>query len=204
MGMISLLVGTRNPGKQREYQDLLADLPVQWVGPDDLKLGDYEPDENAATFEENARIKALGYAQVANMPALADDSGLAVDVLDGAPGVYSARYAGPGATDVDRYQKLLHELADIPAAQRSARFVCVVALALPDGQVYTARGTLEGQIGFEPRGTHGFGYDPVFVLPDGRHLAELPPAEKHPISHRGRALAAFKPQLLAVLSSLNA
>jgi len=198
--MYDLLVGTQNPGKRREYQDLLTGLPVRWISPQEVGLEIFEPEETGTTFEENARLKALAYAQAARMATLADDSGLEVDALDGAPGIYSARYGGPGATDADRYQKLLKALETVPEAQRTARFVCVVALALPDGQMYMARGTVEGRIGHEPRGTFGFGYDPVFVLPDGRHLAELPPDEKHAISHRGAALAAFKPTLLRVLS----
>lgn len=197
--MYDLLVGTQNPGKRREYQYLLAGLPVRWLSPQEVGLEAFEPDETGATFEENARLKALAYAQAAHMATLADDSGLEVDALDGAPGIYSARYGGPGATDADRYRKLLKALEPVPEAQRTARFVCVVALALPDGQLYTARGTVEGHIGYEPKGTFGFGYDPVFVLPDGRHLAELPSDEKHAISHRGAALTAFKPTLLRVL-----
>ena len=197
--MLNLLVGTQNAGKRREYQDLLAELPLQWVSPQEAGLDTFEPEETGTTFEENARLKALAYARAADMPALADDSGLEVDALDGAPGIYSARYGGPGATDADRYVKLLKALEAVPEAQRGARFVCVVALAWPDGRLYTARGTLEGRIGHAPQGTFGFGYDPIFVLPDGRHLAELPAGEKHTISHRGAALAAFKPTLLRVL-----
>jgi XTP/dITP diphosphohydrolase len=200
--MITLLVGTQNPGKKREYQDLLTDLPVRWVGPAEVGLADFVADEGGQTFEDNARRKALDYVRVAHLPILADDSGLEVDALDGAPGVYSARYAGPGASDEDRYRRLLAALQSVPDPKRTARFVCVVALALPDGRVFTARGTVEGRIGYGPRGSEGFGYDPVFVLPDGRHLAELPAVEKHAISHRGRALAAFKPTLLEVLASL--
>ncbi len=201
--MVNLLVGTQNPGKQREYRDLLADLPVHWLSPADVGLADFTPEESGAMFEENARCKALAYARVANLPTLADDSGLEVDALGGAPGVLSARYAGPDATDEARYHKLLTDLAGVPDSRRTARFVCVVALALPTGEVYTARGVLEGSIGRQPRGTEGFGYDPVFVLPDGRHLAELPAAEKHIISHRGRALQAFKPRLLDLLAALG-
>jgi len=201
--VISLLVGTQNPGKQREYRELLAGAPVVWVGPEEVGLAALEVEENGATFEENARHKALAYARASGLPALADDSGLEVDALDGEPGVYSARYAGPGATDEDRYRKLLEVMASVPDDRRTARFVCVVALALPGGEVYVARGTVEGRIGHGPRGSGGFGYDPVFVLPDGRHMAELPAEEKNAISHRGRALHALKPTLLAVLERLE-
>jgi XTP/dITP diphosphohydrolase len=133
---------------------------------------------------------------------LADDSGLEVDALDGAPGVRSARYAGPGASDADRYRKLLADLADVPATQRSARFRCVVALAWSDGQIHTADGSCEGEIGYEPRGLHGFGYDPVFIVEgyDGRTMAELSPKIKNQISHRGRALAAIHPTLEHLIS----
>ncbi len=201
--VITVLVATLNPGKQREYRDLLADLPAVWVGPADIGLAHLEVAEDGLTFEANARLKALAFARASGLPTLADDSGLQVDALNGQPGVYSARYAGPAATDEDRYRKLLDAMATVPDDQRSARFVCVVALALPDGEVHVAHGTLEGSIGRCPRGSEGFGYDPVFVLADGRHLAELPAAEKNAISHRARALEALRPTLLAVLERLG-
>ncbi len=201
--VIRLLIGTQNPGKQREYQDLLAEVPVVWVGPAEVGLADLEVDETGATFEENARHKALVYARASGLLTLADDSGLEVDALGGQPGVQSARYAGSGASDADRYRKLLEVMTTVPDKERTARFVCVVALATPGGEVYIARGTVEGWIGRSPRGRQGFGYDPVFVLPDGRHLAELLPAEKNAISHRARALEALKPTLLAVLEHLR-
>ena len=196
--MTKLLVGTNNPGKVREYEELLIDLPasldVTYPAREGLAL---EVVESGDTFEENARIKARAYAQASGLVSLADDSGLEVDALSGAPGVHSARYAGPAATDIDRYRKLLDALADIPLGQRSARFRCVVAIALPDGAVYTADGSCEGEIGFAPQGEHGFGYDPVFVVKgySGRTMAELPPDVKNEISHRARALAAIQPVL---------
>jgi XTP/dITP diphosphohydrolase len=127
-----------------------------------------------------------------------------VDALGGAPGVHSARYAGPASNDVDRYRKLLDALSDVPAGQRAARFRCVVALALPDGPLHTASGTCEGEIGFAPRGEHGFGYDPVFIVAgyNGQTLAELPPDVKNEISHRARALAAIQPVLRKLLREL--
>ncbi|MFN2226659.1 MAG: non-canonical purine NTP pyrophosphatase, partial [Anaerolineae bacterium] len=136
------------------------------------------------------------------LPTLADDSGLEVDALDGAPGVRSARYAGPGASDIDRYRKLLAVLAGVPPDRRSARFRCVVALALPDGQVHTAEGACEGEIGFAPRGEFGFGYDPVFIVAgqEGRTMAELEPEVKNCISHRARAVEAMLPDLPRLLS----
>jgi XTP/dITP diphosphohydrolase len=196
--LIKLLVGTNNQGKVREYEELLADLPVTlevtFPAQENLAL---EVEESGETFEENARIKALAYAQASRLVSLADDSGLEVDALGGAPGVHSARYAGSAATDRDRYRKLLDAMAGIPAGQRSARFRCVVAIALPDGTVCTAEGSCEGEIGFAPRGEHGFGYDPVFVVKGyaDHTMAELPPDVKNEISHRARALAAIKPVL---------
>jgi len=196
--LAKLLVGTNNRGKVREYEELLANLPgtlqITFPAQEGLAL---EVEETGETFEANARIKALAYAQTSGLPCLADDSGLEVDALDGAPGVHSARYAGPGTTDVDRSRKLLDALADTPVGQRSARFHCVVALALPDGTVRTASGTCEGEIGFAPRGEHGFGYDPIFIVEGhgGRTMAELSPDIKNEISHRARALMAIRPIL---------
>jgi len=188
-----LLIATNNPGKVREYRELLADLPVEITFPaqEGLLL---TVEETGETFEANARLKALAYSRASGLPALADDSGLEVDALDGAPGVHSARYAGPEADDTDRYRKLLAALADVPAGQRSARFRCVVALARPDGTVQTAAGTCEGRIAFAPRGEHGFGYDPVFIVAGygGRTMAELAPETKNRISHRARAVQAAR------------
>lgn len=200
--MTKLLVGTNNQGKVREYEELLTDLPasleVTYPAREGLTM---EVQESGETFEENARIKALAYARASGLVSLADDSGLEVDALSGAPGVHSARYAGPEATDIDRYRKLLDAVAGIPASQRSARFRCVVAIALPDGTVHTAEGSCEGEIGFAPRGEHGFGYDPVFVVKGyaGRTMAELPPDIKNTISHRARALVAIQPVLEKLL-----
>jgi len=195
-----LLVATNNPGKVREFEELFVGLPVQIVFPAQVGLT-LEVDESGRTFEENARIKALAYAQASGLLTLADDSGLEVDALGGAPGVRSARYAGPAANDTDRYRKLLAALADVPPGQRSARFRCVVALAQPDGTVHTAEGICEGEIGFAPRGKHGFGYDPVFIVQGhgGQTMAELPPDVKNRISHRARAWAAARPILAHLL-----
>jgi XTP/dITP diphosphohydrolase len=196
-----LLIATNNPGKIREYQELLAGLPVEVTFPahEGLVL---EVEESGDTFEENARIKATAYAQASGLPTLADDSGLEVDALDGAPGVRSARYGGPGANDSDRYRKLLAALKDVPAGQRSARFRCTVALVLSDGAIHTADGACEGEIGFAPRGRHGFGYDPVFIVDGyaGMTMAELLDDEKNRISHRARAMMAMRPLLARVLS----
>jgi XTP/dITP diphosphohydrolase len=200
--LTKLLVATNNPGKVREYEELLHDLPVEITFP--AREGLYlEVEESGETFEENARIKALAYAHASGLLTLADDSGLEVDALSGAPGVHSARYAGPGASDADRYRKLLTVLEDVPPGRRSARFRCVVALARPDGTVRTADGICEGEIGFEPHGEHGFGYDPVFIVKGygGQTMADLLPDLKNWISHRARATEAARPLLLGILAS---
>ncbi|MEJ2210979.1 MAG: XTP/dITP diphosphatase [Anaerolineae bacterium] len=200
--MTKLLIATNNPGKVREYEELLKDLPtVEITFPTREGLA-LEVEESGQTFEENARLKATAFCAAAGLPTLADDSGLEVDALHGAPGVRSARYAGPGANDVDRYRKLLAELAGVPPERRSARFRCVVALALPDGRVHTAAGACEGEIGFAPRGEFGFGYDPVFIVAgqEGRTMAELAPEVKNRISHRARAVEALLPDLPRLLS----
>jgi XTP/dITP diphosphohydrolase len=193
--MLELCVGTANRGKQRELVELLADWPCRLTLPQDLGL-DLDVEETGRTFAENAAQKALAYAEAAGMPTLADDSGLEVDALGGAPGVYSARYAGPGASDEDRYRKLLAALAETPPERRTARFRCAVAIARPEGQVEIAEGKCEGTITFGPRGEHGFGYDPVFYVPAfDRTMAELPAETKNRVSHRARALQAARPLL---------
>jgi XTP/dITP diphosphohydrolase len=201
---MKLLVATNNPGKVREYEELLAGLPVEITFPAQESL-DMDVEETGETFAENARLKATAFAQASGLLTLADDSGLEVDALDGAPGVRSARYAGPGASDADRYRKLLAALENVPQEQRSARFRCVIALAQPGGSLQTADGTCEGEIGFEPRGEYGFGYDPVFVVEGygGQTLAELLPDVKNRISHRARAAAAIQPLLEQVIASVE-
>lgn len=197
--VIKLLVATNNRGKVREYAELLDGLAVRLTFParEGLSL---EVEETGETFAENAILKARVYAEASGLLTLADDSGLEVDALDGAPGVRSARYAGPGASDEDRYRLLLRRLAGVPAEGRTARFRCVVALATPEGEVQTAEGCCEGVIGFEPRGTHGFGYDPVFYMPDrGQTMAELLPEVKNRVSHRARAARAAMPILRRLL-----
>ena len=196
-----LLVATNNPGKVKEYQDLLAGLDVELCGLADLGITD-EVEETSQTFGENARLKAAAYGRASGLLTLADDSGLEVEALGGAPGVYSARYAGKGATDADRYNKLLAALVGVPWEKRAARFRCVIALAWPDGRLETFDGQCEGVIAFEPKGTNGFGFDPVFYMPEhGCTIAELPEERKNQISHRARAIRAAIPilrQLLAI------
>ena len=202
--MTVLLVATHNRGKVREYAQLLKDLPVHLTFLDEVGITQEVP-ETGSTFEENAVLKARAYARESGLLTLADDSGLEVDALGGAPGVHSARYAGPNATDADRIHKLLKALAGVPPEQRNARFRCVIAVATPEGEVITAEGIVEGRITDVPRGTYGFGYDPVFYLPElGKTMAELPPEEKNRLSHRARAAQAIKPHLRALLSRRRA
>ncbi len=185
--MRKLLVATHNQGKVREYRELLVELPLEvtYLDAEGITL---EVDETGTTFEENAVLKATTYAEVSGLWTWADDSGLQVDALGGAPGVYSARYAGEGATDADRYRKLLDALTGVSWDQRTARFRCTVALATPGGQVRTADGACEGIIAFGPAGENGFGYDPVFYMPEqNATMAQLPSELKNQVSHRARA-----------------
>jgi XTP/dITP diphosphohydrolase len=191
-----LLIATGNAGKLREIQQVFAAAhlpPIDLLTLADLADRPDEPEETGATFEENAALKARYYARRSGLWCLADDSGLEVDALAGEPGVRSARYAGVdaedrGARDRANNAKLLAALAEVPTADRSARFVCVMCLADPAGAVrFTTRGTMEGRIGEEPRGENGFGYDPLLALPEGRRVAELEAAEKNARSHRGQA-----------------
>lgn len=194
-----LLIATNNAGKLREYAALLGDLPVQLTTPQQEGIA-LEVEESGTTFVENALLKARAYCAASRLPTLADDSGLEVDALGGAPGVYSARYAGNGATDRQRYEKLLAELQGVPPAERTARFRCVIALVMPDGTEEITEGECEGVIIDTPRGEHGFGYDPVFYMPAlGKTMAELPPELKNRVSHRARALMRMKPLLQALL-----
>ena len=187
--MPSLLLATTNKGKAAEYRDLLKGLDFEIVTLDQAGISS-EADESYNTFEENARHKAAFYAELGGLLTLADDSGLEVDVLNGEPGVRSSRYAGDNATDADRVDFLLSKLKDIPPHKRKARFRCVIAVARPDGPVETVEGSCEGYISLEPKGLNGFGYDPVFYLPEyDSTIAELPPETKNRISHRGRAAA---------------
>ncbi len=194
-----VVIASKNKGKIREILQICADLPVSVVEIPDL------PDvvEDGATFAENARKKALETARHAGKWALADDSGLEVDALGGAPGVHSARWSGGG--DEANNDRLLAELRDVPAPARTARYRAVVVVAAPDGRIVAeAEGACEGVIGFERRGTGGFGYDPLFVLPDrGRTMAELAAEEKNALSHRGRALRALHVPLTGALASLR-
>jgi XTP/dITP diphosphohydrolase len=186
-----LLIGSGNPGKQREYRELLAGLDLELVVPGDLDPVPPEPEESGATFAENASHKARAYAAASGLRTVADDSGLEVDALRGAPGLRSRRFFGDDASAAERNTRLLALLEGVEA--RGARFVCVAALAWPDGRVELFDGEVRGEIGVAPRGDEGFGYDPLFVITgDGRTMAELPPEEKHRLSHRGLAVAKLR------------
>ncbi len=183
-----LLLATNNHAKVREYKSLLHDLPYELVTLAEEGITT-EVSEVGKSLEENARIKATAYAAESQLVALADDSGLEVDALGGEPGPLSARYAGEGASDTDRINYLLTRLKGVPEEKRTARFRCVIAIAVPDGKVELCCGECHGLITFAPRGEYGFGYDPVFYLPElGKTMAELLPELKNQISHRGQAV----------------
>jgi len=195
-----LIVATHNRGKLREVRTLLESVPLTLHSLDEFPELPV-PVEGGATFAENAGIKALQYAQALEGFVLADDSGLVVDALCGAPGLFSARYAGAGATDVENNRKLIAELADVPPDQRTARFCCSVALADPSGILATSFATWAGTIADAPQGENGFGYDPYFWIPDQAcTAAQLPPERKNLLSHRGQALRAIKPRILELVA----
>ena len=185
--MPRLLLATNNAGKVAEFRRLLDGCGWEIVAPAEVGLK-LAVEETGQTYAENARIKAAAYAEAGGLVTLADDSGLEVDALGGRPGLLSARYAGANRTDRERLEKLLEELAEVPDKDRTARFRCVIAIVGEKEQIELVEGTVEGYIARAPRGDSGFGYDPVFVLPDrGLTAAELPAAEKDALSHRGVA-----------------
>ncbi|MDJ0754032.1 MAG: RdgB/HAM1 family non-canonical purine NTP pyrophosphatase [Ardenticatenaceae bacterium] len=199
---MKLLIATRNQGKVKELAEMMANLGVEWLSLSDVNI-DFDVDETGSTFVENATLKAEAYARASGMITLADDSGLEVAALGGAPGIYTARYGSAGMSHEERFQFLLQNLVDVPPEKRRAQFRAVIVVADPEGQVLTtSEGICPGAIALAPRGTNGFGYDPIF-LPDGqngRTMAELQPEEKHLISHRGRAIAKLAPRLAELLS----
>lgn len=197
---MQLVLATHNRGKLQELSELLLDLPVEILTLDDFP-GLVLPAETGKTFRENALIKAHSVCDETGLAALADDSGLEVDFLAGAPGVHSARFAGESSNDDRNNAKLLHLLAGVPLEQRTARFRCVITLATIAGGQLWAEGSCEGRIVFEPRGEHGFGYDPLFeVIGLERTMAEVPPDVKHQYSHRGQALQRIKPFVAQLVS----
>ena len=191
------VLATHNPGKLREMGEILKDFGIEVVSPKDLGIT-VDVEETGSTFAENAMLKAKAICKAADLPAIADDSGLCVDALNGAPGVYSARYGGEGLDDRGRYMLLLSSLRGAPT--RAAHFVCAVACAFPNGDTLTAEGRCDGSIAYAPLGEGGFGYDPVFLLPGtGKTFGQLTQEEKSAVSHRGRALKDFAGKLEAYL-----
>ncbi len=187
--MEQLIIASQNEGKIKEFRTLFQSLNIEVLSLNDVFTSIPEVVEDGDTFEANARKKAETILELVHRPVIADDSGLVIDALEGRPGVYSARYAGEPSDDRRNYEKVLKEMEGIPQEKRSARFVAVLALARPNEKTEFFHGTCEGSIAFEAKGSHGFGYDPIF-LPQGesRTMAELSEEEKHAISHRGMAL----------------
>lgn len=202
-GIPTLVIATRNPGKLREFQRLLRGLRARILSLDQAGVG-IKVEETGSTYEQNATLKAVGYARESRQITIADDSGIEVDALGGTPGVMSATYTGPGQSDAQRTQRLLESVAGVPAKLRTARYRAVLAIARPargPKGVALFRGTCEGVIADAPRGNNGFGYDPVFLVPSlGRTMAELSDPEKDAISHRGNAARAALPYLWELLA----
>jgi XTP/dITP diphosphohydrolase len=190
---MKFILATHNPGKLREMADILSHLGVEVVSPADVGIT-VEVEETGATFAENAMLKAKAICAASGLPAIADDSGLCVDALNGGPGVYSARYGGEGLDDKGRYTLLLNSMRG--QTTRAAHFACAIACAFPGGKTLTAEGRCDGAIAFAPLGEGGFGYDPVFLVPEkGKTFGQLTAEEKSEISHRGRALRDFSAKL---------
>jgi len=199
-----LTIATGNPGKLKDFRELFGPLNIRILSILE-DHPDFDPEETGNTFEENALLKAREACLLTGLPALADDSGLEVDALGGAPGVLSARYAGMGKSDTDNNRKLLEELGDLPLENRTARFRSVIALCFPDGREYTARGAVEGRILYAPRGTGGFGYDPLFYVPElNATFGEIALEEKNRISHRARAFREIRSLLERLLEEKSA
>lgn len=193
--MERIIFATGNEDKMREIRMILADLNIPIVSMKEAGIS-AEIEENGDSFEANAVIKAKAVMELSDEVVLADDSGLQIDYLDGAPGIYSARFMGEDTSYDVKNTALLKKLEGVPDEKRTARFVCAIACALPDGRVLTSLGTMEGRIGYEIKGENGFGYDPIFFLPEyGCTSAEIPPEKKNELSHRGKALRAMKAEL---------
>lgn len=196
-----IVFATGNEGKLREIKEILGDLKLEIVSMKDAGI-QTEIEENGSTYEENALIKARAVAALAEAGdiVMADDSGLEIDYLNREPGIYSARYLGEDTSYRIKNQNLIERLTGVPDEKRTARFVCAIAAVLPDGRELTSRGVIEGRIGYEEKGTGGFGYDPIFQVPElGKSTAELTEDEKNAVSHRGRALRGMKEELKKIL-----
>ena len=195
---MKLVLASKDPKKLKEMREILSHLGVEVCMQSDVGV-DVDVEETGTTFEENSLLKAKAVMEASGLPAIADDSGLCVDALGGAPGVYSARYGGPGLDDEGRYRLLLENMRGQP---RAAKFVSVITCCFPNGDVLTTRGECPGTIAFAPMGEGGFGYDPVFFIPGlKKTFAQLTPEEKNAISHRGTALEKFQAELKSYLSS---
>ena len=196
---MKLVLASKNQKKLRELREILSAQGVEVVSEADVGV-DVDVEETGTTFEENALLKARAVCEASGLPAVADDSGLCVDALGGAPGVYSARYGGPGLDDVGRYQLLLENMRGM--LDRRCKFVSAICCCFPDGEVITARGECPGTLAYAPKGEDGFGYDPIFFLPERKKtFAELTAEEKNAISHRGNALRAFAADLREYLTN---
>ena len=203
MATTQLVIATTNPHKVREFREIFTDVPCELITPADLGV-DVRVDETGSSFEENAILKAIACAEATGMLSLADDSGLEIDALGGEPGIYSSRWAGEDVSYPERFAILFARLADVPDERRTARYRCAIAIAgpAPLGLHDVVDGTLEGLIARDPRGEQGFGYDPIFLVPeDGRTVGEMLADEKHRISHRARAARKARSALLRLLAS---
>ena len=190
--MDKIVFATTNEGKVKEIKEILEGFPVEVVSMKEMNITT-DVEENGTTFEENSLIKAREISKLTGLPALADDSGLEVDYLNGEPGIYSARYLGRDTDYNYKNNYIIDQLKESEDKERSARFICVISLVLPDGREFVKKGVMEGRIGYEIKGENGFGYDPIFYLPEyGKTSAELSSDEKNKISHRGKALRAMK------------
>lgn len=190
-----IIFATGNQGKMREIRMIMADMGMEILSMKEIGI-QADPEENGSTYEENALIKARAVAARAGDIILADDSGLEVDFLNKEPGIYSARYLGEDTPYSIKNAEIIRRLEGVPEEKRTARFVCAIAAVLPDGREITVRAAIEGMIGYEERGSHGFGYDPIFYVPElGKYTAELTEEEKNKVSHRGKALRLMKEEL---------
>ena len=196
---MTFILASNNENKLAELRRILLPLGLNVISAKEATAGELEVEETSETFDENARLKAMAFMEETGLAAIGDDSGLVVDALDGAPGIYSARYAGEGAPNDARIAKLLANLQGVPEEKRAAKFVSAICCVFPDGREVTVRGECHGRIGFAPVGENGFGYDPVFISESGKTFAQLTSAEKDKISHRGNALRKLRAALEEIL-----